>query len=102
MTRFAPSGRLHGSLAPPPDKSISHRAAILAAMADGESTIRSFLDSADTRSTLAAVAALGATVEVKDADGAGGLEVDVQGIGLQGPGEHSGGKRGLLDVGNAG
>jgi 3-phosphoshikimate 1-carboxyvinyltransferase len=102
MTRFAPSGRLHGSLAPPPDKSISHRAAILAAMADGGSTIHSYLDSADTRSTLGAIAQLGAEVEVKGADGAGGLEVEVQGIGLLGPGERSGGKHGLLDVGNAG
>ena len=53
--RFEASGPLEGALTPPPDKSISHRAALFAAMAGGTSQISSFLDSADTRSTLAAV-----------------------------------------------
>jgi len=35
--RFQPAGPLSGTLRPPPDKSISHRAAILAGMADGTS-----------------------------------------------------------------
>jgi len=61
-TRIAPGSPLRGTLTPPPDKSISHRAAILAAMADGESAIEGYLDAADTRSTLRAIAALGATV----------------------------------------
>ena len=34
MTRFAPSGPLRGELPPPPDKSISHRAALIGAMCD--------------------------------------------------------------------
>ena len=58
--RFGASGPLRGTLAPPPDKSISHRAAIVAAMGDGETSVRGYLDAADTRSTLAAVRALGA------------------------------------------
>jgi 3-phosphoshikimate 1-carboxyvinyltransferase len=61
--RFAPSGPLRGTLAVPPDKSISHRAALLAAMGDDPVRITGYLDAADTRSTLAAVEALGALVE---------------------------------------
>ena len=60
------SGPLRGALRPPPDKSISHRAALIAAMAEGETEIEGYLDAADTRSTLAAVEALGAAVEGAD------------------------------------
>jgi len=54
LSRFEPAGPLRGALRPPSDKSISHRAALIAAMAEGESSVEGFLDSADTRSTLAA------------------------------------------------
>ncbi len=60
--RFESSGPLRGTLRPPPDKSVSHRAALIAAMAEGETTIEGYLDSADTRSTLTAIEALGAEV----------------------------------------
>ena len=40
MTRFDPSGPLRGALRPPADKSISHRAALIAAMGEGETTDR--------------------------------------------------------------
>ena len=43
----------------PGDKSISHRALIFAALADGESRLKGLLDAADTRSTAAALASLG-------------------------------------------
>ncbi len=100
-TRFDPSGPLEGSLTPPPDKSISHRAALLAAMADGKSSISSYLDSADTRSTLAAVETLGAAV--RTSPGArGSLDVEVEGIGLGGPARGSGPEAIRIDVGNAG
>jgi 3-phosphoshikimate 1-carboxyvinyltransferase len=93
--RFDPAGPLRGSLRPPPDKSISHRAALIAAMGDGETPIEGYLDSADTRSTLAAVAALGATVG--GADGAAiAPTITVGGIGL------SGAAAAEIDVGNAG
>jgi 3-phosphoshikimate 1-carboxyvinyltransferase len=95
MTRFDPSGPLRGTLRPPADKSISHRAALIAAMGEGETTIEGYLDSADTRSTLAAVAALGAKV-----DGATEVEVaptiHIRGVGLRGAAPAS------VDVGNAG
>lgn len=55
-----PSGGLHGRLPIPPDKSLSHRAALFAAMAEGESTIRHFLRGEDCLNTLACVEAMGA------------------------------------------
>ena len=90
-TRFDPSGPLRGSLRPPPDKSISHRAALIAAMGEGETEISGYLDAADTRSTLAAVEALGAEVVGDPADG-----LRVRGVGLRGARSAS------IDVGNAG
>lgn len=94
-TRFEPSGPLRGRLRPPPDKSISHRAALIAAMGEGEARIEGFLDSADTRSTLAAVGALGAEVAGL---GEGRLPeaISIRGVGLRGPAPAT------IDVGNAG
>jgi 3-phosphoshikimate 1-carboxyvinyltransferase len=63
----APSGPIKGTLRVPGDKSISHRVAMLAGLADGESTVTGFLRSEDCLSTLAAVEALGARVEMDDA-----------------------------------
>lgn len=57
-----PAGTVNGSLRMPGDKSISHRAAMLAALATGESTIEGFLTSEDCLNTLGAVQALGAGV----------------------------------------
>jgi 3-phosphoshikimate 1-carboxyvinyltransferase len=102
MTRFDPAGPLRGSLRPPADKSISHRAALIAAMAEGETAIEGYLGAADTRSTLNAVGALGAEVSEAGADAAG-LTLRVRGVGLRGPGKRSGGGDGAaIDVGNAG
>jgi 3-phosphoshikimate 1-carboxyvinyltransferase len=94
-TRFDPSGPLRGSLRPPPDKSVSHRAALIAAMGEGETTIENYLDAADTRSTLAAVQAVGASVEGVGPDA---LEsrLAVRGVGLRGAAAAK------IDVGNAG
>jgi 3-phosphoshikimate 1-carboxyvinyltransferase len=93
---FEPAGPLRGELRPPPDKSVSHRAALIGAMADGPTRITGYLDSADTRATLRAVAAVGAEIREGEADGHGGLFVEIEGIGLRGarPAE--------IDVGNAG
>jgi 3-phosphoshikimate 1-carboxyvinyltransferase len=94
--RFDPAGPLRGELRPPPDKSVSHRAALIGAMAEGPTRITGYLDSADTRATLRAVAAVGAEVREGDADGNGGLFVEIEGVGLRGarPAE--------IDVANAG
>ena len=66
-----PADRLRGALRLPGDKSISHRALMLAAIAAGESRIDGAGDGADVRSTAAICAKLGATVErtVDDATG---------------------------------
>ena len=64
-----PVARLRGELRVPGDKSISHRALILAAMSSGESTIHAAGDGADVRSTAGIVAALGAAVERIGEDG---------------------------------
>lgn len=95
MTRFDPSGPLRGALRPPADKSISHRAALIAAMGEGETAIRGFLDAADTRSTLAAVEAVGARVE-GTAPATIAAELQIGGVGLRGAGPAA------IDVGNAG
>jgi 3-phosphoshikimate 1-carboxyvinyltransferase len=105
--RFDPAGPLRGSLRPPPDKSISHRAALLAAMGEGETVVRGYLDAADTRSTLGAIDVLGAEVAEAEpaAPGNGppdrdpasrGLELRIRGVGLRGA------RSGSIDVGNAG
>ncbi len=59
---------LSGKISVPGDKSISHRAAMLAALADGPCEITGFLPSEDCLSTLRAMEALGARVEYLDAD----------------------------------
>ena len=97
MTRFEPAaGGLRGELLPPPDKSVSHRAALIGAMADGPTRISGYLDSADTRSTLRAVEAVGAEVREGEADERGGFFVEVEGVGLRNASPAG------IDVGNAG
>lgn len=94
-THFAPSGPLKGSVRPPADKSISHRAALIAAMCDSPVTIRNYLDSDDTNSTLGAIQAVGAGVERQD-DGT----IRVRGVGLRGAQPTPEGTD--IDVGNSG
>jgi 3-phosphoshikimate 1-carboxyvinyltransferase len=53
---------LQGTIAVPGDKSISHRALLLAAVAEGSSEVRGLSDGDDVARTAAAVQALGATV----------------------------------------
>jgi 3-phosphoshikimate 1-carboxyvinyltransferase len=65
-----PAARLRGELRLPGDKSISHRALILATLAAGTSQITGASDGGDVRSTAAAMRALGATLDIApDADG---------------------------------
>jgi 3-phosphoshikimate 1-carboxyvinyltransferase len=90
--RFEPASRLRGELEPPPDKSISHRAALLGAMAAEPVTIHNYLDAADTICTLEALRAVGVAVESRpDA-------VVIRGGGLRGvEPAHA-----PIDVGNSG
>jgi len=97
---FAPARRLAGTVVAPPDKSISHRAALLGAFGEGTARISRYLDAADTRSSLDAMVALGATVRREPSEaGSGALEVEIEGFGLRGAAEPPGG---TIDVGNAG
>ncbi len=90
--RFDPSGPLKGRLRPPSDKSISHRAALLGAMALEPVRISGYLNAADTRSTLGALRALGAIVEEREDD------VLIRGCGLR----DAQVPETTIDVGNAG
>ena len=83
-------GGLRGRLRVPGDKSISHRVLLLAALADGTSTIRGLSDGDDVRCTRSIIGLLGAEVEE-----AGDGTLAVHGGRLSEPGE-------VLDVGNSG
>jgi 3-phosphoshikimate 1-carboxyvinyltransferase len=90
--RFEPARRLSGELRAPADKAISHRAALLGAMASEPVRIERYLNAADTNSTLQAVRSLGALVEEH------GDELVVRGTGLREARE----PEEPIDVGNAG
>jgi 3-phosphoshikimate 1-carboxyvinyltransferase len=76
--RICPATRVSGEICLPGDKSISHRFALIAAIAEGESHIHDFSTGADCHSTLGCVRALGIDVEEQ------GTEVVIQGRGLDG------------------
>ncbi len=81
----------------PGDKSISHRAVLLGAMAEGASHLKGVLDSADVRSSIGAVRALGAVVDLaKQKDGS--LAGTVTGWGDKGPSSPGD----AIDCGNSG
>lgn len=88
-----PGSPLRGSVQVPGDKSISHRAVMLAAIAEGTSRITGFLEGEDTRATAAIIARLGVRVETP-----GPGERVVTGVGLHGLSASAE----PLDCGNAG
>ncbi|HEX7956098.1 MAG TPA: 3-phosphoshikimate 1-carboxyvinyltransferase, partial [Pyrinomonadaceae bacterium] len=73
--RIRPAGRVRGRVRVPGDKSVSHRAALLAALARGRTRVENFSSSADCASTLAALGGLGVRVERE------GSVVFVEGVG---------------------
>ena len=85
---------LKGEVAPPSDKSISHRAVMLASLAEGKSEITNFLRSEDTLSTVRVFRSLGVDIE----EAAGGNTFIVNGKGLESLKE----PQGILDCGNSG
>lgn len=89
-----PTRQASGSIRVPGDKSISHRALMLGAIAEGVTEVRGFLESEDCLATMKAMRALGVLIE----HSGGAQEVRVQGVGLRGlkPASHP------LDVGNSG
>ncbi len=90
---IAARGPLKGSVAVPGDKSISHRALMLAGLAVGESLIEGLLEGEDVLATAAAMRAMGATIE-RSVDGAW----TVHGVGVGGLLQ----PEGALDMGNSG
>jgi 3-phosphoshikimate 1-carboxyvinyltransferase len=84
---------LRGTLDIPGDKSISHRAVMLASLADGVSRIEGFLEGADTRATAASFARMGVRIEAP----AAGVRI-VHGVGIDGLRAPDA----ALDCGNAG
>ena len=90
--RFEPASPLRGKITPPADKSISHRAALMGAMASEPVVVHNYLDAADTNSTLAAVAQLGALIQQQPD------HLVIRGTGLR----EAAPAEGVIDVGNAG
>src|ERR1017187_3190393 len=76
--KITPAGAITGDVMLPGDKSISHRYALIAAIAEGETRIRNYSTGADCHSTLGCVRALG--IEVEGA----GTEFAIRGRGLEG------------------
>jgi 3-phosphoshikimate 1-carboxyvinyltransferase len=87
------SGPLRGRVRVPGDKSISHRALMLGALAVGETVVTGLLEAEDVMNTAAAMRAFGATV-IRDDDGT----FRVRGLGVGGLLEPAG----IIDFGNAG
>ena len=88
-----PGGRVAGEISVPGDKSISHRAVMLGAIAQGITEVNGFLDAEDCRATLAAIEAMGVRVERTAAD-----RLVIHGVGPQGLKAPAG----ALDLGNSG
>ena len=88
---------LTGTVRVPGDKSISHRSVLFSAMAEGTSHVSGVLDSADVRSSIGAVRALGAEANLeKQPDGS--LAGDIRGWGGLGPSQ----PEDAIDCGNSG
>jgi len=87
------SGRLHGQLRAPSDKSISHRALILGASCVGETVVSNLLEAEDIMATADAMRAMGAHIEKTDAG-----KWLIHGVGTGGLRQPSG----PLDFGNSG
>lgn len=73
-----PVNSLRGEIAPPPDKSISHRAVMFSSLGRGKSLVRNFLRAEDTLSTVCAFRMLGVDIEER------GGELVIRGEGIHG------------------
>lgn len=90
--RIVPARAIRGTVRLPGDKSISHRYALLGAVAEGQTRIRNYASGADCAATLRALEALGVPVERQPG------EIVIHGRGLEGLREYPG----LIDAGNSG
>ncbi|HET7593500.1 MAG TPA: 3-phosphoshikimate 1-carboxyvinyltransferase [Rhodanobacteraceae bacterium] len=89
----SPAGPLHGDVVLPGDKSVSHRAIMLSALAEGTSRITGFLEADDTGATARIFGQMGVHIETPAAN-----ERIVHGVGLRGLRA----PEGVLDCGNSG
>ena len=89
--------RLQATIQVPGDKSISHRTAILGALASGPSKVRRFLAGEDCLSTLACLRALGVEWQLEE-ETPGVATLELAGVGLRGLREPAA----VLDAGNSG
>jgi 3-phosphoshikimate 1-carboxyvinyltransferase len=90
--KIHPARRVSGTIAPPGDKSISHRYAMLAALAEGRSELRHFSPADDCRRTLDCLTRLGVPVK------SSGDRVEISGVGMGGMRA----SRRTLEAGNSG
>jgi 3-phosphoshikimate 1-carboxyvinyltransferase len=90
--RISPALSISGAIALPGDKSISHRYAMIASIAQGATRVRNYSTGADCHSTLGCMRALGIEIEGQ------GTEFTIQGKGLDGLRQ----PLGDLDAGNSG
>ena len=93
-----PTPRVRGRVRPPGDKSISHRYALLAAIASGTSHIQGYSTGADCASTLRCLEGLGVAIQEGSRDPARGRDLRIAGRGLRGLTAAPG----VLDAGNSG
>jgi 3-phosphoshikimate 1-carboxyvinyltransferase len=93
-------GKLRGTVAPPGDKSVSHRAAILNAIAMGDAVVENLQTGVDCLSTLRCLRALGVRIDwkAKGEGSEGSVTVHVHGVGRSGLRESGN----VLDAGNSG
>jgi len=75
---ISPGGVIEGAVELPGDKSISHRYAILGALAEGRTDIANYASAADCQSTLECLRRLGVEIQAKDGN------VSIAGVGLSG------------------
>ena len=93
-----PAPRVRGRVRPPGDKSISHRYALLSAIADGTSIVHGYSTGADCASTLRCLRALGVEIHERGCDPVTGIDLRIDGRGLRGLTEPGS----MLDAGNSG
>ena len=89
----AAGGRLNGAVVIPGDKSISHRAVMLGALADGDCSVTGCLTGEDVVSTIEAFRTMGVTVDAID-----DARLTIHGVGVDGLTAPAG----VLDLGNSG
>jgi 3-phosphoshikimate 1-carboxyvinyltransferase len=91
-TRIEPSRTLRGTISVPPDKSISHRAALVALLSASRTTVHHYLPAEDTLATLDAIRAYGARLKRTE------TSVHITGVGLERAEE----PRNVIDARNSG